>query len=260
MILTMYSIPRLGISVEDCEGSKEITQISSPRIHSTYELIREAAARDPERTAIVLLAEGEEVNEPGQCISYGALLNGIHQTANLLTDLCVEPGDVIALLLPNLLETHLLLWGGQTVGVVCPVSPGFSVEQAIALLRMAEAKILIAPGREVSQDLWQRAEDIRRGVKSIALVLQVRGPGKERDAVYAFNALLGDYSASHLHIRRAVAPDDIAVALPIRSVTDTPSLVSLTHGELLYLAWAIGKSLMVAPEDVLLGSLWPFMR
>jgi fatty-acyl-CoA synthase len=244
----------------DVEGSKEISKTSRLSIHSTYDLIREVAVRDPEKTAIVLLAGGGKVDEPEQRISYGALLNGIRQTANLLTDLCVEPGDVIALLLPNLLETHLLLWGGQTVGIVCPVPPGFSVEQAIALLRVAKAKVLVAPGREVSQDLWQRAEDIRRGVKSITLVLQVRGLGKERDAVYAFNALLGDYSASRLHIRRAVAPDDIAVALPVRSVTNTPSLVSLTHGELLYLAWAIGRSLMVAPEDVLLGSLWPFMR
>src|SRR6266851_4226840 len=86
------------------------------------------------------------------------LLGKLHQTANLLADLLIGPQDVIALLLPDLLETHLLFWGGQAAGVVCPIHPCAPLDQVVALVRMVGAKVLVAPGPEVSQDLWRKAE------------------------------------------------------------------------------------------------------
>ena len=41
------------------------------------------------------------------------------------------------------------------------------------------------------------------------MVLQVRGPGNEREAIYAFNALIEDYPTDCLHTGREIAPDDI---------------------------------------------------
>jgi fatty-acyl-CoA synthase len=247
------------LTTKDGEGYEKVAKVSRLSVRSTYELIREVAARDPEQTAIALLTEGEASDQPGH-LSYGALLGGIHQTANLLADLGVEQGDAIALLLPDLPETHLLLWGGQAAGIVYPLPPRLPVEQMIALLRVAKAKVLVVAGPGVSQELWQKAEEVRREVKSIAVVLQVRGPGKERDAIYAFDALLGDYPASHLCTRHEIAPNDIAVSLPIRGTTDTPDIVPLTHAKLLDVAWAIGNVLTLAPEDVLLSGLLHFIQ
>ncbi len=246
-------------TIQDIETIEQVPLAERLTVRSTYEMIQAMAAKDPERTAITLLEGGERADRPVR-LSYGALLKGMHQTANLLTDLGVEPGDVIAELLPNLLEAHLLLWGGQAAGIVCPIHPCLSVEQTIALLRAAQAKVLVAPGPEVSQDLWQKAEAVRREVKSITRVLQVRGPGKERDAVYAFDALLGDYQASHLHSKREIAPDDIAVYFYTGEMTGIPDLVPLTHGNLLYAAWALGTAVRVRPEEVLLRGLVSFMQ
>jgi fatty-acyl-CoA synthase len=244
---------------EDSKGSEHVLKASRRSCRTPSELIREAATRNPEQTAIVLLTGGEPFDQP-ECLSYATLLGGMHQTANLLADLGVEPGDVIAVLLPNLLETHLLLWGGQAAGTVCLLPPGLPVEQTMTLLRVAKAKVLVAAGPEVSQELWQQAEKVRREVKSITAVLQVRGPGKERDAVYAFDTLLADYPASSLHTRHEIAPDDIAVSLPLRDTLGTPSLVPLTHANLLDAAWAIGNILKLAPEDVLLRGLLHFIQ
>ena len=244
---------------EDSEGGEQVLEASRRNCRTPYELIREAAARGPERTAIVLLP-GREPSDRPERLSYAALLGGMHQTANLLADLGVEPGDVIAVLLPHLLETHLLLWGGQAAGTVCLLPPGLPVERTIALLRVAKAKVLVAAGPEVSQEVWQRAEKVRREVESITAVLQVRGPGKERDAVYAFDALLADYSASSLHTGYEIAPDDIAVSLPLRDALGTPSLMPLTHANLLDAAWVIGNILKLAPEDVLLRALLHFIQ
>ena len=91
-------------------------------------------------------------------------------------------------------------------------------------------------------------------------MLQVRGPGKERDAVYAFDALLEDYPSDRLHTGREIVPDDIAVYFPTRNMTGTPGLIPLTHGNLLYAAWAINLVTMLAPEEVLLGGLSRFIQ
>jgi fatty-acyl-CoA synthase len=246
-------------TIQDLEACERVSLAERLIFRSTYELIREAATKGPEQTAITLLGEGDRLDQPER-ISYRVLLNKIHQTASLLTDLVIGQQDVIALLLPDLFETHLLLWGGQAAGIVCPIHPWLPVEQTVALLQEARAKVLVAPGPQVSQELWQKAEAVRQEVKSITRVLQVRGPGKERDAVYAFNALLGDYPSDHLHTGREIAPDDLAVYFHTRTMTGTPSLVPLTHGNLLYAAWALGKVLTLAPTEVLLRGLSRFIQ
>jgi hypothetical protein len=65
---------------KDSEKSDKVLKASRRSCRSPYELIREAAARDPEQTTIALLTEGESSDRPGH-LSYGALLGGIHQTA-----------------------------------------------------------------------------------------------------------------------------------------------------------------------------------
>src|SRR5260221_14741132 len=109
---------------------------------------------------------------------------------------------------------ELLLWGGQAAGIVWPIPPWLPAQQVVDLLQAAKAKVLVAPSPEVDHELWQKTEQVRQQVKSIALVLQVRGPGNEREAAYAFNALVEEYPADRLHTGRQIAPDDIAVFLP----------------------------------------------
>jgi fatty-acyl-CoA synthase len=241
-------------AMQDSEASEQVPSASRLSVRSTYELIRETATNNPDQTALSLLEDLKQ-SERVVHLSYRALLNSIHQVANLLADLGIEPTDVIALLLPRIIETHLVLWGGQAVGIVCPVSPWLSIEQIVAPLQAAQAKLLVAPGPEVSQELWQKAEAVRREVTSITPILQVRGPGKERDGVYAFDALLADYNSDYLSFEREIAPDDIAVSIPIREMTSTPRVISLTHMQLLDAAWALGNVLMLTPMEVLLRGL-----
>jgi fatty-acyl-CoA synthase len=246
-------------TLPDGEASEYSSNASQPRVHSTYELIRVAAIKDPEHTALELL---EDLNRSDRAVllSFRALINAIHQVANLIGDLGIESTDVIAVLLPRLLESHLVLWGGQAAGIVCPISPWLSVEQIIAFAQAAHAKLLVAPGPDVGQALWQKAEAVRREVRSITCMLQVRGPGKERDGVYPFDALLADYLSDHLNLGREIAPDDIAVSIPIRDTTRTPSLMSLTHTNLLDAARALGNVLKLTPTEVLLQGFLRFIQ
>jgi hypothetical protein len=97
-------------------------------------------------------------------------------------------------------------------------------------------------------------------VESIKVVLQVQGPGNEREAIYAFDTLLADYQASRLLTGREIAPDDIAISFPIRDTTGAPGFVPLTHGALLYVSWACGLVTMLAPEEMLLRHLLRFLQ
>jgi fatty-acyl-CoA synthase len=246
-------------TMQDGEASEHTSNTSHRSVHSTYALIRVAAITDPEQTALEVLEDLKRSDRAVQ-LSYGALLNSIHQVANLFGDLGIEPTDVIAVLLPRLLEGHLVLWGGQAAGIVCPISPWFSVGQIITLAQVAQAKLLVALGPAVDQELWQKAEAVRREVRSVTLMLQVRGPGKERDGVYAFDALLADYPSDRLNLGREIAPDDIAVCIPSRGSTRAPRLVSLTHRNLLDAAWTLGNILHFTPTEVLLQGFLRFLQ
>jgi len=246
-------------TLEDIERLERVPLVRRLAVGSTYALLHKALASSPERPARCFLPLGEP-SQPGEALTARAFLEKVHQSANLLADLGMGPQDIIALLLPDLLETQVLLWGGQAAGIVCPIPPSLPTLQIGDLLQAAKAKVLVAPAPSVSQDLWQKAEQVRRQVKSIALVLQVRGPGNEREAAYAFNALVEEYPADRLHTGRQIAPDDLAVCFPLRDMTGTPGLVSLTHGHLLYTAWALGLVTTLAQEEVLLRGLLHFFQ
>src|SRR5215472_13797505 len=205
-------------TLQDIERLERVPLARRLAVGSTYALLHKAVMSSPEQPARCFLPLGEP-SQPGEALTARAFLGKVHQTANLLADLGMGPQDAIALLLPDLLEKELLLWGGQATGIVCPIPPWLPAPQVVDLLQAARAKVLVAPAPEVDHELWQKTEQVRRQVKSIALVLQVRGPGNEREAAYAFNALVEEYPADRLHTGREIAPDDLAVCFPLRDTT-----------------------------------------
>ena len=246
-------------TLKDIEHLERVPLVRRLAVGSTYAVLQKAVASSPEQPAHCFLPLGDP-SQPGEALTARAFLGKVHQTANLLADLGMGPQDTMALLLPDLLEKELLLWGGQAAGIVCPIPPSLPAPQIVELLKAATTKVLVAPSPSVNQDLWQKAEQVRRQVKSIAPVLQVRGPGNERDAVYAFNALVEDYSSDCLRTGREIVPDDIAVYLLTGTTTGTPGLVPVTHGNLLYIAWVVGLVTTLSQEEVLLRSLWHFIQ
>jgi len=246
-------------TLEDIERLERVPLARRLAAGSTYAVLYKALASSPEQPARCFLPLGDQP-QLGEALTARAFLGQVHQTANLLADLGIGPADVMALLLPDLLEKELLLWGGQAAGIVCPIPLCLPAPQIVDLLQTARAKVLVAPSPSLNHELWHKTEQVRWQVQSIALVLHVRGPGNEREAVYAFNALVEEYPADRLHTGRQIALDDLAVTLPTRDTTGTPGLVPLTHGHLLYTAWALGTALTLAQEEVLLCGLSRFIQ
>ena len=91
-------------------------------IRNTYEMIKKGAMIDPDAPAISFILSGDRYEAPVR-ITYREFLRKINQTANLLHDLGIGPGDVVSYLLPNLPHTHYVLWAAETAGVANPINP-----------------------------------------------------------------------------------------------------------------------------------------
>ena len=98
-------------TLEDIERLERVPLARRLAVGSTYALLHKALANSPEQPARYFMLEGKQPR-PDDALTAHAFLGKVHQTANLLADLGIGPQDVMALLLPDLLETHLLFWGG----------------------------------------------------------------------------------------------------------------------------------------------------
>src|SRR5215831_7341797 len=99
-------------TLEDIERLERVPLARRLAVGSTYAVLHKALASSPEQPARRFLPLWEP-SQPGEVLTARAFLGKVHQTANLLADLGMGAQDVMALLLPDLFEKELLLWGGQ---------------------------------------------------------------------------------------------------------------------------------------------------
>jgi fatty-acyl-CoA synthase len=211
---------------------------------STYDLIRASAEAHADQPALTFLHTGQ----PGGASTtwtYRDLLQGIHQTANLLHQLGVGPQDAVGVLLPGGLAYHLALWGGEAAGIVQPLNPLLSDEKLLSLLRASNAKVLIAHGAEDDSQLRAKALGLQNqlpGLKTVLLVNPEGGPLQGSDTLPAgaqdFHALRVTQVADHLASQRVFQPTDIAAYFHTGGTTGAPKLARHSHGAQVFTAWA----------------------
>ena len=211
---------------------------------STYALIRASAQVHAEQPALTFLHTGQP-GGPSTTWTYRSLLQGIHQTANLLHQLGVGPQDAVAVLLPGGLAYHLSLWGGEAAGIVQPLNPLLSEEKLLSLLQASQAKVLIAHGAEDASQLRAKALRLQTQLPSLKTVLLVNPEGgllQEGDSLPAgaqdFHALRAMQEADHLVSQRAFQREDIAAYFHTGGTTGAPKLARHSHGAQVFTAWA----------------------
>jgi fatty-acyl-CoA synthase len=211
---------------------------------STYALIRASAEVHAEQAALTFLHTGQ----PGGASTtwtYRSLLQGIHQTANLLHQLGVGPEDAVGVLLPGGLAYHLALWGGEAAGIVQPLNPLLSEEKLLSLLRASNAKVLIAHGAEDDSQLRAKALRLQTqlpGLKAVLLVDPDGAPLQDGDALpdgtHDFHALRATQVSEHLVSQRIFQREDIAAYFHTGGTTGAPKLARHSHGAQVFTAWA----------------------
>ncbi|MFE5934864.1 long-chain fatty acid--CoA ligase [Streptomyces sp. NPDC056470] len=202
-------------------------------------LLRTAAEHGP-RTAVEL---------GGSALTYAELDRASGRAAALLTARGVNPGDRVAVMLPNSLDFPVLYYGILRAGaVVVPMNPLLKSREIAHYLRDSGAVLLFA--HEACAAEAERAIEAACATEDpqgvVAAVVPL-GPG-------TLTGLLAEHSEPAAPQPRA--DDDTAVLLYTSGTTGSPKGAELTHANVARNAEICARSLIrLTPEDVILGSL-----
>jgi fatty-acyl-CoA synthase len=216
---------------------------------TTYEVLRQAAARHPQRTALRFVLRGE-VEAPACTLSYQELLERVTQAANAFHRAGVVPGKAVALLLPNLPETHAALWGAQAAGIANPINPLLDVDHIAAIIDATKAQVLVTLAPLPDSDVWQKAVAVMERCASIRTVymvdldayvdpaqrqvlqaLRAAAPLPARDGLrlVPFGGALAQEAADRLTSGRNIRPDDVCAYFHTGGTTGLPKVAAHTH-------------------------------
>lgn len=241
-------------SLQDVERLEALPLAQALPVQSTYEIFCNSAHAFGDKTALSFLPSADPADEPVRW-SYAQLLAGIHQTANLLHDLGVEPGDAVAVLLPGCLEYHLALWGGEAAGIVQPLNPLLTPEKLASMMRLARAKVLIAYGEDGDSGFWTKAMGLRSQVPTLRTLLRVAPHGEAPGAAGPLPEGVIDFASrsaqpdDRLVSGRRIAASDIAAYFHTGGTTGAPKLARHSHGAQVFTAWACVQMQGMRPED-----------
>lgn len=231
----VFPLPDLHISTIADIHTLEQTAVSDLALpNSTYELLQNAAATYGDKVALRFLPKAT-LDEQSINLSFRQLFAGVTQTANALHQLGVDKHSVVSMLLPNLPQTHLAIWGAEAAGIFNPINPLLEVEHIAAIINEAQSKVLITLAPMQGSDLWQKAQAIKQLAPCLSHILTVNlapsadGSQHLSDSVLDFDATIKAQPADRLISGRQFAPDDIASYFHTGGTTGTPKLAPHTH-------------------------------
>ncbi|HET7409803.1 MAG TPA: acyl-CoA synthetase [Paracoccaceae bacterium] len=106
-------------------------------------------------------------------LSWAQLRRRVIQAANLFRELGIGQNDVVAYLLPNCNEAVVTLLAGCTAGIVAPVNPLMEPGHIAAILREANAKVLVTLAPFPKSDVAARAHEAVAEAPCVQTVLEV---------------------------------------------------------------------------------------
>lgn len=236
---------------------------------STLDIFRQAATAYGARTALHFLLQGTAAEVPIS-VDYKALLARIYQTANALNALGMQSDEVVAYVLPNLPQTHYVIWGGEAAGIVAAVNPMLEPAQIADILNACKTRYLVTLAGFPGTDLWQKAEAYVPLVPGLQAILQVdmaqyAQPGRPSNPpslgeitgvpVYDFDTLLAAQPDDRLVSGRIIAPGDVASYFHTGGTTGLPKIAPHTHANEIYMAWALANVVGMHAGDVFLCGL-----
>lgn len=140
--------------------------------HTTYEALQRGSQRSPDGPALSFFLHAANHKQP-VVWTHRELFAEITRAANTFRSLGIEREDVIAYILPNLPETHFVIWGGEAAGIVFAINPLLEANQIAELLNAAKAKWLVTLAPTPKVDLWQKATTAAVDVPSLQGLITV---------------------------------------------------------------------------------------
>ncbi len=196
---------------------------------TTLTALLELRARDtPDRVAF---------DFDGTPCSYGQLWNRICDVAVHLMALGVQPGDHVAVVIPNGGEFFPAFYGVMRAGAVAvPLFPGFSAERILAIADLCGAKVILVPGATPEAQLKSFSIAAAMRDRVVATVAQAaRQPGPVRFP--------------------EIRPDDIAFVQYTSGSTGAPKGVQISHDNLLTNIRQMIAGMQITSDDIFVSWL-----
>jgi fatty-acyl-CoA synthase len=240
---------------------------------STYEMISRGASLNPDAPALSFFLTVDE-HRISQAWNYRELLARITQTANFFDEIGVEKDSVIAFVLPNLPETHFVIWGGQAAGIVAPLNPLLEGAVLAELLNATNATVLVTLAPFPGTDLWVKLQPhlaSAGSLRHLVLVdLAVRNPAFGHDAapitqereiqrlpasaqlrdtvpaqirIHDFNSAILDQPSDRLNSGRRFSEQDVSSYFCTGGTTGLPKIAVRRHGNEVINAWSTAQVL-----------------
>ncbi|MFT3687997.1 acyl-CoA synthetase [Paenirhodobacter sp.] len=243
---------------------------SRDRATTIYEFVSRAAARHGPRPALSFqLTSGP--TDPAVTLNWNDLHGRVTQAANLLRSLGVGEGDTVAYMLPNCLETAVVLLAGATAGIVNPVNPLLEPEQIAAILRETKAKVLVTLKAFPKTDIAQKAALAVAQAPGVQAVLEVDlnaylPPPKRWIVPFIRPKVPTRHQAKVLDFARECARQPRALTFPDSTgdrvaayfhtggTTGMPKVAQHKYSGMIYNGW-LGGTLLFSENDVLICPL-----
>ena len=221
---------------------------------SSYELLRRSAEAHGDRPAISYF-NSVETHAQTRTLSYRGLFQGVTRAANMFRNLGIAAGDVVALLLPNLPETHLVLWGAEAAGIAMPLNPLLEANAISALLTAARAKLIITVGHD--SELIDKVIEAVGKAPTIENVVVISDADPTRDeqmrvrfqrlssrvGIHSFMKLFSNARGDRLESGRKIGLDDVASYFCTGGTTGLPKIAVRKHGQVVANVWMTSRML-----------------
>ncbi|MEE2859988.1 MAG: acyl-CoA synthetase [Pseudomonadota bacterium] len=236
-----------------------------------YDFLARTAERHPQRPAISFqLLSGPRA--PSTTLSWQELLERVTETANLFRSLGVGPTDTVAYLLPNTVETPVVLLAGATAGIVNPINPLLDAQQIAGILRETRAKVLVTLRSFPKTDVAQKAAeavaqspdvthvievDLNRHLRGLKrwIVPLIRPKVKTRHHAKVLNFEAAASGCKHTRLDFDDPKQDrVAAYFHTGGTTGTPKVAQHKYSGMIYNGW-LGGTLLFDETDVLMCPL-----
>lgn len=234
---------------------------------STYDAIKRAAERYGDLPAVQFLPSGSAEETPHP-VSYTELLSRITQTANLFRSLGLGSQDVVSYILPNLPETHEIIWGAETAGIVNAINPFLEPETIRKLLSAAQSKIVVTTPPLPGLNLWDPIVSVADELDHVTTIIfvdpaayfglpptQLPSMTPNGKPILRLQDARASEPGADLNFDREIKPDAIASLFHTGGTTGVPKLAPHTHENELFNAWAISRITPLAPGETILTGL-----
>lgn len=231
---------------------------------TSYELFERSAALYGDRPAILAVEPGSDASDG---LTYAELLAAITAAANQYQAGGVGPGDTVAVILPNFVETHVAIWAAEAIGRVCLINAFLEPAHMAAILTATDARLVVCEDAGDGRISGRVAKAIAALDRPVG-VMTVRTrfgawAGKTRTVPDASAPPPGGV-ACPLTLETANVPprfepvrnpDAVASFLHTGGTTGAPKVAARSHRACMSQAWTVSAVMGLSDADVMLCGL-----